>query len=74
MLCSPAGLQAVSDGRNAAGVANGTLVAGGALAVAGVVLLVLTFVPSTERSRPSGSPSARRFVVGPPDLARGGAF
>ena len=44
MLCTPAGLAAVNDGRSAANVANGTLVAGGALAATGVVLLILSTV------------------------------
>lgn len=48
LLCSPAGLQALNEGRSAAGVANGTLVAGGVLTAAGVVLLVLSAVSGGE--------------------------
>jgi hypothetical protein len=49
LMCSPAGLSDVSDGRSAANVANGTLVAGGTLLAAGAVLLVLSFVEAPEK-------------------------
>lgn len=42
--CTPEGLQALDDGRAAARVSNGTLVAGGAVAVAGAVFVVLGVV------------------------------
>jgi len=82
LLCSPAGLSAVSDGRSAASVANGTLVAGGALAAAGAALIVLSAVSGGE-ARPTGSApgsrSARLEVLpavapGLCVLTAGGAF
>jgi hypothetical protein len=49
LMCSPAGISDVSDGRSAANVANGTLAAGGALLAAGAVLLVLSFVEAPAK-------------------------
>ncbi len=81
LLCSPAGLAAVSEGRSAAVVANGTLAAGGVLAAAGAVLLVLGAVSGADARGP-GAPtaSAARLEVLPvvaPGmvlLSTGGAF
>jgi hypothetical protein len=80
-LCSPAGLQAVSTGRTAAGVSNGTLAVGGVLAAGGVALLVLSVFSSGGSSggSPAGSPSGGLRVpaavgTGLRLLAGGGAF
>jgi hypothetical protein len=70
-LCSPSGLQAVSDGRSAANVANGTLVAGAALAVAGAVLIGLSYGKEDAPAR-SRSLGTARFVAGL--LSGGGTF
>ncbi len=75
-LCTPAGLTAVSDGRTAAAVANGTLTAGAILAAGGVVLLILSALAAPE-AKTTGS---ARFEVSPAVgkdlwlLAGGGAF
>jgi hypothetical protein len=67
LLCTPAGLSAVSEGRSAAGVANGTLAAGGALAAAGVVLLVLSAASGetreTRETRETGGAAPRSGSV-----------
>jgi hypothetical protein len=54
--CSPAGWEALGDGRAAARVSNGTLIAGGAAAIAGAVLVVLAVVSGPPSD---GAPSAR---------------
>jgi hypothetical protein len=59
-VCTPAGWQALQDGRSAANVANGTLAAGGALAAAGTVLLILSALPAPVERRAHALP-----VVGP---------
>jgi len=75
-LCSPAGLTAVSDGRAAAAVANGTLAAGAVLSAGGAVLLILSALAAPE-AKTTGS---ARFEVSPSLgkdlwlLAGGGAF
>jgi hypothetical protein len=69
--CSPAGWKAVNDGRTAANVANGTLVAGGALAAAGTVLLVLAAVAP---SQPKSGWIAPAVGPGTAQIAAGGAF
>lgn len=59
--CSAEGLAALDDGRAAARVSNGTLIAGGALAVAGAALVVIAI---TSRP-PSGAPPSASFELSP---------
>ncbi|APR87317.1 hypothetical protein A7982_12666 [Minicystis rosea] len=67
--CSPEGLEALDSGRKAASIANGTLIAGGAVAVAGTVLVILG-----TTSKPSDAPrAAQRFEL-TPVIGPGGAF
>jgi hypothetical protein len=61
LRCSPAGLSAVSDGRSAAGIANGTLAAGGLLMATGVVFLILSFVTAPEPKAGLRLPSGGSF-------------
>lgn len=57
----------MTDGRSAAGVADGTLVAGGVLAAAGTVLLVLSAVSGGETRATDGAPPQ---AGSPPRAAR----
>jgi hypothetical protein len=66
--CSPAGWKALQDGRAAANVANGTLVAGGAVAAAGVTLVVVGYVTGTE------PPRTGRAIEVVPAAGPGGVF
>lgn len=69
-MCSPDGLRAVSDGRSAANAANGTLIAGGVLAAAGVALVIVGVVaaPAGDAKR------AARSIEIAPAVGPGGSF
>jgi hypothetical protein len=56
-VCSATGLSDVSSARSAASISNGTLVAGGVVAAAGVTLLVLSVVTPSADAAPAPAPS-----------------
>jgi hypothetical protein len=68
--CSPSGWKALGDGRTAANVSNGTLIAGGALAAAGTALVIVGFVAA-----PADAPKGARIPLEiAPAIAPDGAF
>lgn len=76
--CSPDGLRALADGRAAARAANGTLIAGGAAAVAGAVLVIVGALGAPAAPAPQAGrlPFELAPAVGPRGafLTAGGAF
>jgi hypothetical protein len=76
--CSPDGLRAVADGQRAANTANGTLLAGGAAAVAGAVLVIVGAIGAPAAPAPQAGrlPFELAPAVGPRGafLTAGGAF
>ena len=52
--CTPEGWEALADGRGAARVSNGTLIAGGVAAAAGAVLVVLAVATGAPRAPTAG--------------------
>ncbi|MFT3769466.1 MAG: hypothetical protein QM820_28850 [Minicystis sp.] len=75
-MCTPEGLAALADGRSAASVANGTLIAGGAAAVAGTVLVIVGALSAPAPEAPRAARLQITPVIGPDGafLSAGGVF
>jgi hypothetical protein len=74
-VCTPAGWKALGDGRAAAAVANGTLIAGGVLAAAGAALVIVAAVTApADRANAARLPLDISVGAGGAFVSTGGAF